>query len=53
VISFTPRPLYPRRKSPQYPLNRRIGGWVGPRTGPDDAEKRKFFTLFEKYSLHK
>jgi hypothetical protein len=22
-----------------------IGGWVGPRTGPDDAEKRKFLTL--------
>jgi hypothetical protein len=22
-----------------------IGGWVGPRTGLDDAEKRKFLTL--------
>jgi hypothetical protein len=22
-----------------------IGGWVGPRTGPDDVEKRKFLTL--------
>jgi hypothetical protein len=24
-----------------------IGGWVGPRTGPDDVEKRKFWTLPE------
>jgi hypothetical protein len=22
-----------------------IGGWVNPRAGPDDVEKRKFFTL--------
>jgi hypothetical protein len=26
VISFTPRPLYPRRKSPWYPLDRRLDG---------------------------
>jgi hypothetical protein len=26
VINFTPRPLYPRGKSPRYPLNRRLGG---------------------------
>jgi hypothetical protein len=26
VVSFTPLPLYLRRKSPQYPLNRRLGG---------------------------
>jgi hypothetical protein len=25
-VSFTPRPLYPRRKSPRYPLDRRLGG---------------------------
>jgi hypothetical protein len=37
-----PRPLYPRGKSPRYPW---IGGWVGPRTGPEDLEKRKFLTL--------
>jgi hypothetical protein len=24
-----------------------IGGWVGPRAGLDDAEKRKFLTLTE------
>jgi hypothetical protein len=24
-----------------------IGGWVGPRAGPDDVEKRKFLTLPE------
>jgi hypothetical protein len=26
VASFTPRPLYPQGKSPQYPLDRRLGG---------------------------
>jgi hypothetical protein len=26
VVSFTPRPLYPRRKSPRHPLDRRFGG---------------------------
>jgi hypothetical protein len=25
VVSFTPRPLYPRKKSPRYPLYRRLG----------------------------
>jgi hypothetical protein len=25
MVSFTPRPLYPRRKSPWYSLNRRVG----------------------------
>jgi hypothetical protein len=40
--SFTPRPLYPPGKVPG---THWIGGWVGPRTGLDDAEKRKFRTL--------
>jgi len=26
VVSFTPRPLYPKGKSPCYPLFRRLGG---------------------------
>jgi hypothetical protein len=26
VVSFTPQPLYPRGKSPRYPLDRRLGG---------------------------
>jgi hypothetical protein len=26
VIRFTPRPFYPRRKSPRYPLDGRLGG---------------------------
>jgi hypothetical protein len=26
VVSFTPLPLYPRRKSPRYPFDRRLGG---------------------------
>jgi hypothetical protein len=32
IVSFTPRPLYLRRKSPRYPLDRRLGGhhtWSG------------------------
>jgi hypothetical protein len=32
-----PWPLYPKRKSPEYPLDRRLG--------LDDVEKRKFLTL--------
>jgi len=26
VVSFTPWPLHPQGKSPQYPLDRRLGG---------------------------
>jgi hypothetical protein len=26
VVNFTPRPHYPRGKSPRYPLDRRLGG---------------------------
>jgi hypothetical protein len=26
MVSFTPRPLYCRRKSPRHPLDRRLGG---------------------------
>jgi hypothetical protein len=26
IVSFTPQPLYPWGKSPQYPLHRRLGG---------------------------
>jgi hypothetical protein len=32
VVRFTLRPLYPREKGPQYPLDRRLGGpqsWSG------------------------
>jgi hypothetical protein len=42
VIHFTPLPLYPRGKSPPFHW---IGGWVAPRNGLDDVEKRKFLTL--------
>jgi hypothetical protein len=36
VVSFTPRPLYPP------PPTHWIGGWVNPRAGLDDVEKKKF-----------
>jgi hypothetical protein len=42
VVSFTPRPFYPRE---EVPFTQCIGGWVGPRAGLDYVEKRKFLTL--------
>jgi hypothetical protein len=41
VVSFMPRPLYPRGKSPG---THWIGGWVDPRAGLD-MKRRKFLTL--------
>jgi hypothetical protein len=41
VVNFTPRPLYPRGKSPG---THWIGGWVDLRAGLDDVENRKFLT---------
>jgi hypothetical protein len=42
VLSFTPRPLYDRKKSAG---THWIGGWVGPRTGLDYVEKRKILSV--------
>jgi hypothetical protein len=42
VVSFIPRPLYPRERAPSTHC---IGGWVDPRGGLDDTEKWKFLTL--------
>jgi hypothetical protein len=42
MVSITPRPLYPPGKAH---FTHWIGGWVGPRTGLDDVEKRKLLTL--------
>jgi hypothetical protein len=42
-VSFTPRPLYPRRKNPSQA--HWIGVWVGLRADLDVMETRKFFTL--------
>jgi hypothetical protein len=42
VVSFTPLSLYPREGAP---CTYWIGGWMGPRAGLDDLEKRKFLTL--------
>jgi hypothetical protein len=36
VVSFTPRPLYPRERASGTHF---IGGWVDPRAGLDDVEK--------------
>jgi hypothetical protein len=41
MVSCTPLPLYPRRKSPSTYWT---GGWVDPRAGLDDMEKLKFLT---------
>jgi hypothetical protein len=38
MVSFTPRPLYTRRKSPRYPLDRRLGGTQSP-SGRHGEEK--------------
>jgi hypothetical protein len=38
VVNFTHRPLYPRRKSPRYPLERRFGGPQS-RSGRSGEEK--------------
>jgi hypothetical protein len=43
VVNFTPRPLYiPEERAPG---THWIGGWVGPKSGLDDVEKRKAFLL--------
>jgi hypothetical protein len=42
VVSVTPRSLYPLGKGSGTHL---IGGWLYPRAGLDDVEKRKFLTL--------
>jgi hypothetical protein len=42
VVSFRPRPLYPGERAPG---TNWIGGWVGPRTGLDDVERRKLLPL--------
>jgi hypothetical protein len=42
VVSFTPRSLYPRGKASGA---HRIGGWVGHRTGLNDAERKTSYPL--------
>jgi hypothetical protein len=42
VVSFTPRPLYPRGKRPRYPFDRRLGG-LQSRSGRCGG--KKFLTL--------
>jgi hypothetical protein len=42
VVRFTPRSLYPRGNRP---CTHCVGGWVGPRDGPDDMVKWKFLIL--------
>jgi hypothetical protein len=42
VVSFTLRHFAPEERAPD---TRRIGGWVGPRTGLDDVKRRKILSL--------
>jgi hypothetical protein len=42
VFSFTPRPLYPREIAPG---SHWLGGWVDPRAGLDNFEKKKILIL--------
>jgi hypothetical protein len=42
VIGFMLQPLYPRESARGAHW---IGGWVGPRTGLDNVEKRKILTV--------
>jgi hypothetical protein len=42
VVTFTARPLYTQKRAPG---THWIWGWVDPRTGLNDVEKRKFLTL--------
>jgi hypothetical protein len=42
VVSFTPLPLYPWEKSPQYPLDRRLSG---PQSRSEYCEEEKNLAL--------
>jgi hypothetical protein len=42
MVSFTSRPIYPRGKSPRYPLDR---SWVDHITGLHDVKRRKILNL--------
>jgi hypothetical protein len=44
---FMLRPLYPGERASGTPW---IGGWVGPRTGLDDVERRKYVPYLDSNS---
>ena len=48
VVSFTPRPLYPRGKGTLYSLNWRLGG---PRAGMDVLDKKKILPSWASWPL--
>jgi hypothetical protein len=48
MVSFTFRPLYSRRKSPRYQLNRRL---KGPRAGTNTTMRRKISTPWQTNSM--
>jgi hypothetical protein len=50
VVSFTFRPLYPRSKSPQYPLEE---GCVDDRAGLEGLVERKILSLVIGHTLFK
>jgi hypothetical protein len=47
MVIFTPQPLYPGERAPG---THWIGGWVGPRAGLENVEKRKFLTFRDSNS---
>jgi hypothetical protein len=47
VVSFTPRPLYPRGKSPRYLLDRRLGG---PQSRSGRREEEVVQTVASRYT---
>jgi hypothetical protein len=52
MVSFTPRPLYPQRKSPWYPLDRKLGGPQS-RFGRGGEEKNyKYKYIYYKNTGH-
>jgi len=52
VVSFMPRPLYPQGKSPQYPLDKRLGGSQN-HSGRGGEEKNSHSSSFVAPSLWK
>jgi hypothetical protein len=51
VVSFTALPLYPNRKSPWHPLDRRLGGSQS-QSGHREEKNSQLYLLSLKFELH-